>query len=297
MARRKKDIARDEFVGNYTLAFREELRVVIDAYRQRLLGKDELRVFAAMLERRALHAKSRVDLHRIVNAKRSVARSLSRSRISAIELRLNELLASVSTDGKRVAVARRMVQYVARGRATCSEAVVLFYYCLRRLRQRKRLERLREGERYARFRYRKLAEVSGCARATLCRAVARLRRRGYLQTLEVNKLNENHYGCLFVDGPLVSMTSQAGRGQSRMSKTTTACAVSDNGPVQFSTTPENRDPKREIPNRRGHRVRLSSKGGVLVASIVAPRRSADGEFARIQERGRQMQAAFAESAA
>ena len=297
MARRKKGVARNEFAGNYAVAFREELNAVIAAYRDRMVGKDELRVFAAMLESRALHAKSKVDLHRIINAKRSVARSLSSARIEAIARKLDALFAGVPRDGKQVAVSRKMAKHIARGMAACSEAVVLFYYCLRRVKQTIRRELLLEGERYARFRYAKLSELSGCARATLCRAVARLRRSGYLETVEVHQLNENDYGCLFVDGPLVSLVCPTGRGVGRQPKTTTPPAVSDNAPRSFSTTLENRDPKTQIPNRRGPRIRSSSKDGVLVASIAKPRRSEGSEFARIQERARQMRESFAEAVA
>ena len=297
MARRKKDIARDEFAGNYTLAFREELHVILGAYRDGMVGKDELRVFAAMLEHRALHKKSKVDMHRIVNANRSVSRSLSRVRIERIVGWLEELVAGVSRDGKRVAVSRRMMHYIARGRATCSEAVVLFYYCLRRIKQRVRRELLREGERYARIRYADVAKASGCARATLCRAVARLRWRGYLETVAVHKLNENREGGLYVDGPQVSLTCPTGRGGVRPPKATTPTAVSDNAPRSFSTTLDNKDPKTGIPNRRGHRFRLSSQGGVLVAAVVETPDSPDAEFSRIQQRARQMRESFADAIA
>ena len=297
MARRKKDVARDEFAGNYTLALRKELHAIIGAYRDRLIGKDELRVFAAMLEQRALHKKSKVDMYGIVNAKQSVSRLLSRTRIVRIVEQLEELLAGVPKGGKKVPVSRRMMHYVARGRATCSEAMVLFYYCLRRLKQRIRRELLIEGERYARFRYADVSEASGCARATLCRAVARLRWSGYLETVEVQKRSENSDGGLYVDGPRVSLSCPTGRGGIRQPKATTPTAVSDNAPRSFSTTLENKDPKTEISNRRGHCFRLSSQGGVLVASVVEPSRSAGAEFARIQLRARQMQDSFADAAA
>lgn len=297
MGNRRKSIQRDEFVGNYTIALREELLAVIGAYRQRLLGKDDLRVYAAMLERRALHAKSRVGLCRIVNAQRSVAHGLSRHRIEGIERSLEGLMAAVPQGGKKVAVSRRMVQYIARGRATCSEAVVLLFYCVRRLKQRRRLDCLREEERYARFRYQVLSELSGCGRATLCRAVARLRQRGYLQTLKVQKLNENAYGCLFVDGPLVSMTSQAGRVARSAPKATTAVPVSDNAPRLIPTTPRNMDPKTWIQNRRGVVLELEKRDGVSMASTVRPRRASTQEFVRIQERARQMREAWADAVA
>ena len=297
MARWKKDVARDEFTGNYTLALRRELYAIMGAYRDRLIGKDELRVFAAMLEERALHKKSKVDMYGIVNAKRSVSRLLSRARIDEIVERLEELLAGVPKGGKKVSLSRRMMHYIAQGRATCSEAVVLFYYCIRRIKQRVRRHLLLEGERYARFRLVDAAEVSGCSRATLCRAVARLRWRGYLETIAVHKRSENKDGGLYVDGPMVSLSCPAGRGGIRPPKATTPTAVSDNAPRSFSTTLENKDPKTEISNRRGHCFRLSSRDGVLVASIVEPPRAQDGVMERVQQRSRQLQDSFADAAA
>lgn len=297
MARRKKGIERDEFAGNYTVALREELLTIIGAYRSRKLSKDKLRVYAAMLERRALYAKSKVDLHGIVNAKRSVAHTISRARIASIECELRNLLRDLPTDGKKVAVSRKMVQYIARGQATCSEGLVLLFYCVRRLKQRRRLERLREGERYARFRYRMLADLAGCDRTTVGRAVEKLRRRGYIQTLEVQQRNRDYYGCLFVDGPLVSLTSQVGRGTRSAPKLPAPAADSADAPSPFLPTPENTDPKTRIPNERNFAFRLREHDGVLEAKIVSPRRRACAEFARIQERAAQMRASFADAVA
>lgn len=312
MTSRRNGIERNEFQGNYTVATRAELEAILVAHRERRLGKDRMRVFAAMLEKRALHARSRVDMQRIVNAKRSTAKQLSRGRIERLEKELGDLLAGTPKGGKKVAISRKMAKHIATGQAACSEAIVLLYYCMRRLKQRQRRARLLEGERYARFRYADLAALSGCGRSTLCRAVERLRRRGYLQALEVRQANENANGCLFVDGSLVTMTSHVGRRWRSRQKTTTPPPVSDNAPDAFSTTLDNRDPKTEILNRRGFPFALVERGGALVAMLANPRpasarradpvpsvtvRSTCPEFLRIQERARQMRESWAEAVA
>lgn len=312
MTSRRNGIERNEFQGNFTVATRAELEAILVAHRERRLGKDRMRVFAAMLEKRALHVRSRVDMHRIVNAKRSTAKLLSRGRIERLEKELGDLLACAPKGGKKVAVSRRMARHIATGQAAPSEAIVLIYYCMRRLKQRQRRELLLEGERYARFRYVDLAVLSGCGRSTLCRAVERLRRRGYLQALEVRQASENANGCLFVDGSLVTLTSHAGRRWRSRRKATTPAPVSDNAPDALSTTLENRDPKTRILNRRGFPFALVEVGGALVATVANPRpanparadavgsppvRSTCPEFLRIQERARQMRESWAEPVA
>ena len=49
---KKKTIDRDEFEGNYTVAYREEVLAIIRAYRDRRIRKDDLRVYAAGLAAR-----------------------------------------------------------------------------------------------------------------------------------------------------------------------------------------------------------------------------------------------------
>ena len=81
MASKKKGIDLLEFRGGYAVVRRAELEAIMDAHRERRLGKDRMRVFAAMLEQRALHERSTVDMHRIVNAQHTVARRLRPSQV------------------------------------------------------------------------------------------------------------------------------------------------------------------------------------------------------------------------
>jgi hypothetical protein len=316
MASKKKGIDLLEFRGGYAVVRRAELEAIMDAHRERRLGKDRMRVFAAMLEQRALHERSTVDMHRIVNAQHTVARRLRPSQVERLEGECRELLSAVPQSGKRVIVSREMLRYIARGRASCSEAVVLLCYCMRRKRQdpKRPMGSLRDGERYARFRYSWLAELSGCGRSTLCRAVARLRRCGLLQTRPIQKWSEDRHGCVFADGSHVTLTPQAGRKPHRVAEMATPPVDSDNAPRSFSTTQKNVDPKTSIQNREGDQLALVERDGVLVVTRkggsmdggvsrkMRTRRASTGrsrcpEFLRIQERARQMRESFSDPVA
>ena len=289
---KKRNLERDEFAGNYTLAYREEVLAVIRAYRDRRIRKNDLRVYAAMLEERALHGKSRVDRRRVINSKASLTRALTSGTIQESSDRIEGILTECTQTGKRVAIAREMVRYIAQGRATCTEAMVLFYYCLRRIRQLRRRALLQEGERYARFRHRDLSELSGCGRSSLCRAVGGLREAGLLQVIRVQQRNENANGNLFVDGPLVSLTSHVNRSADWKPRTATGRARSDNTPGSFPTTLENRDPKTVIRNKKAVRVRFVFKDdGRTVVRVVEQPPDRDLELARLQARAWQIEQA------
>ena len=253
---RKSRINAAEFKGNYVPVLRAELVTIIAAYKDRKIGRNELRAFAAGLELKVLHRRSAVDRYRIINCKSGTKgiRRLTGPSIDNATQRVGDVLSAASgaqeelsgASLKHVVVPRKFVRHIAQGRCTCAEAVTLFYYCLRRLRQVKRLQRLEPEQRYARFKYRDLESLSGITRANICRAVARLRARGFIDTREVAKQNENLYGQLFVDGHLVSLTLASPKAKSRQHKTTTAPRRNDNAPQEISTTLRNRDPKRVI---------------------------------------------------
>lgn len=238
-----------EFKGGYARIPKEWIGQVIEAYRVRTLVKADLRVFAAILEHRAKHPSSKLDLYRIVNAKaaRKGIRRLSRAEISNRMSGVGAVidLAATGQDGL-VRVSRKMARAIASGRCGASEAVVLLYYCSRRMRQNRRMSRLQPDERYARFRYAELSEVSGVTRANLSRAVGRLRDRGLLSTAYVAKQNENALGQVFVDGSSVSLTAPQRPTRASRHEATTALRRFGNTPGQKSTTLINKDPKTRI---------------------------------------------------
>lgn len=255
--RKKEHIDWAEFRGNYIPVPVGDLMTIIDAYKHRELGRDELRAFAGGLEAKALHEKSHVDIYRIVNAKskNKGIRRLTAPQIDAATNKVAKLLSRssdtpnvlVENGDKQVLVARRFARHIAQGRCTCSEMIMLFYYCVRRLRQHKPLDRLLPRQRYARFTYRSLEALSGIPRANLCRALARLKERGFIATRPVAKQNENHHGLLFVDGHLVTLTLGQRTGlPAKVDKTTTPDRQNNNTSSRKTTTLINVDPKKTI---------------------------------------------------
>ena len=257
MGKKKKRIDWAEFKGNYGLTTRGAILAMIEAYRKREIGRAELRVYAAVIEAGALHEKSRVGLYRIVNCKSGSrgVRRMSEPEIERAREMVGELILSRSRapegssgdNGKQVCVARKFARHIAQGRCTCVEAVMLLYYSMRRLPQRRPLQRLAPGQRYARFRYAELEALSGIPKANLSRGLRRLRERGFLDTQEVAKQNENEYGLLFVDGHLVSLTPRHLWISS--DKTTTPSPRNDNTPHDETTTLINKNPKTSIRER------------------------------------------------
>ncbi|MCZ6772330.1 MAG: hypothetical protein O7G83_10165, partial [Proteobacteria bacterium] len=187
---------------------------------------------------------------------------------------------------RRIAVSRKMLKHAARGGCTSNEIIVMLFYCMKRLSQSGRCDRLKENERYARFKYGELEAVSGIPRANVCRAVARLRGKGILNTAWVKKQNENRFGLLFVDGALVSLTCPRQGANRRLKpesiphKTTTTLSKIDNTPRHESATLTKDNPKTSNQERLD---RVFERRAVSKASRLA-------EFERIILRAEQMKA-------
>ena len=294
--KKRNDVNYMEYRDGYVLVRRAELEAVIEAYKTRELRRNELRLYAAMCEQRGLHRKSRVDIAHTLNCKSDVKgiRRLSSGTIERAQATVRAVLDSApqSVSEPRIAVSRKMLKHSARGRNTSNEIIVMLY-CMRRLRQVRPLGRLKESERYARFTYRELETVSGIPRANICRAVAKLRAKGILNTAWVKKQNENRYGLLFIDGSLVSLTFPH-QGSNRREppttvphKTTTALSRIDTTPQHKSTMLKNDNPKIVYPK---------SMIGLLRRNCDA-RASRRCEFERIRRRAEQMKAEWVEQAA
>ena len=294
---RRNDVDYMEFRDGYVLVKTAELEVVIEGYKNRELKRTELRLFAAMCEQKGLHQGSKVNITRILNCKsymkgirRLSSGDIERARAS-VRARLD--LAPQSDSEPRIAVSRKMLKHAARGGSTANEIIVMLYYCMRRLRQQGRRDRLKENERYARFTYRELEAVSGIPRANICRAVGRLRAKGILNTAWVKKQNENHYGLLYVDGALLSLVcprqgaNRRHRPRSEPHKTTTPLSRIDNAPQHESTTLRNDNPKIDYQrSSMGFLDRNSDRRSVPLS-----------DFERIKRRAEQMKADWVEQAA
>jgi len=285
----KKGIDYFEFRDGYAVTTEAEVMGVILGYREGRLKRGELRVFAARLEQAALHKKSKVDLTRVLNC-RSGVKGIRRLRTSEIE-RAREALDGwfSGRDGeisRAVVVSRRVLRHIAQGRCTSNEAIVLLYYMLRRIRQAKRVESLNASERYARFTYGELQELSGIPRGNVSRAVARLKARGWLNTVEVAKRNENAYGQLFVDGALISLAG-ARRRVNKRGRTKGRSEQNDNTPVNETTT---------LIKKYYPKTKIRPLCGNVGEKKGGSRRLSE-EFERIKRRAEQMKAELSAEAA
>lgn len=269
-----------EYRGGFALLTKNEAEAIITGYRDGLVKKDTLRVFAAIKEKGALHSKSKVDISRITNSK-SELKGVKRLRNGLIEKERERLVSllktSPETTERRKCASRRALRAIAQGRLSCTESIVLLMYFAKRITQVKPLKRLEEGERYARFTFRELEELSGISRANISRAVASLKAKGFLSTVAVVKLNENQFGLLFVDGVLLTLIP--GAATKDRSKPPLPVRVHEKAtpPLQFNNSPviKSATLKKDYPKREILKNKLGSFSHVDKL-----------EFLRIIERGR-----------
>ncbi len=287
----KTSIRYRQFEGGYAQALDSQLRAVLAGYQRGLLRRDEVRVFAGRLEQAALHQASKVSLNRIINcqSQRKGNRRMTDGEIQTAIETLDRTLSPLQREceAERPAVnkpvARRVLRHIARGSATTVEALFCFAYFLRRIPQRKPMQRLQSNEYYARLRYAEFEAWTGVHRATQSRILHRLASRGYLNTAPVHKQNENCYGQLFIDGPLLSLvrTRQAVKRRAPTKKTSTPSQDLVNAPVEKRSTLRNLNPKTEIQEQE--RLILELRNSRLS-------RHPDPELQRIALRAAQMAA-------
>jgi hypothetical protein len=303
----KRSIRYRQFAGGYSKALETRLRALFEGYRQGHFGRNEVRVFAGQLEQQSLHKNSNVSLYRIINchSQKKGNRRLSEGEIQTAVQKLNQFLPSLQAefdaelrrDGRDPhlkPVARKALRHIARGGATTVEALLCFAYFMRRIPQCKSMQRLLPNEYYARFRYAEFEVWTGVHRATQSRVLQRLIDRGYLNTAPVHKQNENCYGQLFIDGPMLSLVRprQAARKRrarachpsfptpsSAPEKRSTPPAILINTPSEKRSTLININPKKEIQERER-----------LVSSLMEGfcGRHQDPELQRIAARAAQM---------
>jgi hypothetical protein len=295
----KRSIRYRQFAGGYAQALDTQLRAVLEGYRQSLFGRNEVRVFAARLEQSALHEKSSVSLYRIVNchSQRKGNRRLSEGEIQTAVQKLDQFLPTLQAECEiewrreekepaQKPVARKVLRHIARGGATKVEALLCFAYFMRRIPQRKEMQRLMPNEHYARFRYAEFEEWTSVHRATQSRILQRLTARGYLNTAPIHKQNENCYGQLFIEGPMISLVRPRQSTRHRPPANSSRCETKSTPPKDLVNTPtekrstlRNLNPKTEIRERE--KLVSSLKEGFLG-------RHPDPGLQRIAERAAQM---------
>lgn len=307
----KQSVQYRQFQDGYAKVPAIQLRAILEGYRKRLFCRDDVRVFAARWEAAALHKDSEVSLYRIVNCQSAKKghRRMSRAEIDAATTNLDDMLPQLErqlaqkqeNDAYQATtkpVARRVLRYVARGGATTVEALFYFAFFMRRIPQRKPLQRLRPHEHYARFRYAEFKAWTGVLKTSVSRLFQRILDCGFLNTAKVHKLNENAYGQLFIDGPMLSLVrqKQSNRRRRRGRSTTVApppkkmpipCRDLGNTPSQIWATAINGNPKTEIKRRETF---LNLKEGLFAGH-------ADPELRRIALRAAQINEQFLQQAA
>jgi hypothetical protein len=295
----KRSIRYRQFVDGYAQTLDTQLRAVLEGYRQGLFGRNEVRVFAGRLEQAALHEASNVSLYRIINcqSQRKGNRRLSEGEIQTAVQKLDQFLPALQAaceaewrreerEPAQKPVARKVLRHIARGGATTVEALLCFAYFMRRIPQRKTMQRLMLNEHYARFRYADFEDWTGVHRATQSRILQRLIARGYLNTAPVHKQNENRYGQLFIDGPMISLLRPRQATRRRPRANPSGCEKKSTPPQDLINTPpekrstlRNLNSKTEIQERE--RLVSSLKEGPLG-------RHRDPEIQRIAARAAQM---------
>lgn len=300
MARQKLDTKQSvyyrQFRGGYTKVPKAELRALLEGYKRGLFRRNEVRVYAAQWEQKALHAESRVSLYRILNAGsfKKGNRRLSRRQIdnatAILENWLPVLIKELEIPEQSKPVARRILRHVAKGGSTTVESLFYFAYFMQRIPPRKPMYRLNPDEHYARFRYSDFQDWTGVHRTSLSRLLTRILERGLLNIAEVHKQNENAYGQLYIDGPMLSLVRpkqscrRLRRGRSclacsTMKKKTTPIEVNVNTPMQISTTLIKGNLKTEIKTQQ--QVSLNSTNRFFASHQ-------DPDLRRIAMRARQM---------
>ncbi len=253
-----------EYQGGY-VAIRESILLELIAhYRKRKAGfKDLVRVFAAIHEKKGLPKGSKVDLYRIINCKANQrgCRRLSHSRIITMVQEVRSIVTAAeeaSPKGRKRPVSRKALQAVAQGRLSASEALILLFYASRRITQSKEMQRLNEEERYGRFKYAELRELTGLEKARIGEAVSKLCDKGFLHVVHVHQSNVNAYGLCFVDGWLISLyrtmreciRKVAQKVASAVKKTATAVREKSTTPLHKTAGLKNSNLKTSIQKKK-----------------------------------------------
>jgi|GEM_PF-4553663 len=208
-----------EFKGGYALLYADDLEAILHAYRDTQLDWNTLRVYAASHEQIEGAAKGiEVSLPKILHTKAPPegVKRLEDHDITTAQATLDRLLGATHTrpSKRRKPAARRALRAIAQGRLSAPESIILLVYFSRRLIKERHGHQVREGQRYARFSYTQLEEITGIARAHVARCICSLCANGWLTTVTLeDKENESKYGACFIDGPELAGQSEIGATQ------------------------------------------------------------------------------------
>ncbi|MCA9231913.1 MAG: hypothetical protein KDA57_14790 [Planctomycetales bacterium] len=231
--------AKKEFDGGYCRT--NEVRALIEARRQRAVGKSELRMFFAMLEHRECKGHAPVDV--ILNKNRKQKKRLTTGQQEKARERLQVALDEhqLEEDAYHVKLPRKFVRAAARGVLEVSEMMTALCYFIRRMPQRSRRKCLVKSERYCRLSVRTVREMTGLCHDAIVAALRLLRAQRLIALVWRPMVELRRFGRLFVDGKTISMNYQ-GPERSRSS------APSARLPNTGTVPPKNRnEKKRTLP--------------------------------------------------
>lgn len=228
-----------EYEGGY--ARTQSIDAVLEAKKAGKIGKQELRLFFAELERE--ESGKRVGVDFLLNGEKPKRRMTSGQQEDArdrLYLALEEFKAERELSAK---IPRKVARAAARGVLEVSEMVAALFYFRWRKPQRRKRKLVQRGERYASFTFEQAKEVTGLARSTLCKAFQVLRRLKIVAVAWRPMEQIKRFGMLFVDGAALNLyckKDECYRGSNpwkRVQKTKTVPA--DKANANRSTLPKN----------------------------------------------------------
>ena len=190
-----------EYTGGYCKT--TDADAILAAKKVGLLSKVELRLFFAQLEHE--ETKKTVPIDIILNGKTPKRRVTSGEQERGLE-RLNLALTDLKEETELTTkVPRKFVRAAALGQLTVSQMIAGLFYFRWRKPQRKKMDLVWKGERYASFTYQMAKEITGLARATLCEAFKFLRKQKIIAVAWRPMEQIKKWGMLFVDGEKLNL--------------------------------------------------------------------------------------------
>lgn len=202
MSTHTRRIERD-YRGGY--ARTTDLDALFEAIKAKKILKNELRYFCAKLEYE--EARGAVSIDQIINTpgkRRFTSGEQERCKLSLIQ----SLVKDPKERELTAKIPRKFLKVAAKGRLKMSEMITALFYFRWRMPQRRRRTSLLRGERYARFTYALVEQVTGLARATVCVALQMLRNNKLISIVWRPMYEIKKFGLLFVDGPALNLYYQ-----------------------------------------------------------------------------------------
>lgn len=195
-----------EFDGGYCPT--NKVEALVEARRQRAVGKNELRVFFALLEHRECKGQAPVDV--ILNQARKQRKRLTTGQQEKARQRLKEALDEYQPGEEvyHVKLPRKFVRAAAKGVLEVSEMITALCYFMRRMPQRSRRKCLVRSERYCRLSVRKIREMTGLCHDAIVAALRLLRVQRLIALVWRPMVEIRRFGRVFVDGTKISMNYQ-----------------------------------------------------------------------------------------